>query len=296
MHPIRANCPHREKFIMRRLLPLLTLGLLAPPAVRADEPAKPAQGIEVPYRLTVPKHILIRAKINNKGPFNFILDTGAPALFIATKVAEKIGVESDKNGWGTVRLEIEGGVVLEKARARIETPFQLEGMNGLGLAGAELHGIIGYNILAQYRMEIDFTRDRMVWTKLDWQPKAPMGQGGKGGGQGGLEIMGTIMKMLGGFLGRKADPDVVTRGFFGLDATEDGEDVVIKSVLENGPAGEAGLKAGDRLVKFNGRSVYGLDGLRRFIDKVTGGETVEVLVQRKGGEKVTLKIKAGEGL
>src|SRR5581483_11912212 len=133
---------------MRRLLPLLAVGLLASP-LRADEPRKAPEKFEVPYRLTLPKHILIRAKINNKGPFNFILDTGAPALFIATKVADKIGLDSDKNGWGTIdRFEIEGGVVIPKAKARIETPFQLEGMNGMGLAGCELHGIIGYNILA----------------------------------------------------------------------------------------------------------------------------------------------------
>ena len=34
----------------------------------------------------------------------------------------------------------------------------------MGFAGAELHGIIGYNVLARYRMEIDFTRDKMTWT------------------------------------------------------------------------------------------------------------------------------------
>ena len=67
---------------MRRFLPLLALGLLAPPpgnaARGADEPKKAPEQFEVPYRLTIPKHILVRAKINGKGPFNFILDTGAP--------------------------------------------------------------------------------------------------------------------------------------------------------------------------------------------------------------------------
>ena len=58
---------------------LLLAALLLPAGgVRADEKGKEAaKPIEVPYRLTVPKHVLVRAKINGKGPFNFILDTGA---------------------------------------------------------------------------------------------------------------------------------------------------------------------------------------------------------------------------
>jgi hypothetical protein len=282
---------------MRRLFPLLALGLLAPP-LQGDEPKKAeAERIEIPYRLTAVKHILVRAKINNKGPFNFILDTGAPALFVATDVCKKLGIKEDKKGWGTFeRFEIEGGLVLTKARGRIDTPFQLEGMNGMGLAGAELHGIIGYNILAQFQMEIDFTRDKMVWTRLDWTPKAPKGIEGKGG-QGGLEFFGSIMKLLGSFLGRKADPDVTTRGFLGLELGEDGEDAIVKSVLPGGPAAEAGLKSGDRFVKFKGRSVYGLDGLLRFTNRTTAGEQIKVIVKRgRTGEEIELTIKPGEGL
>ena len=70
--------------------------------------------------------------------------------------------------------------MLPKAKGRIETPFQLEGINGLGLAGVELHGMIGYNVLARYRMEIDFTRNKMVWTPLDFQPKSAGRPGRKG--------------------------------------------------------------------------------------------------------------------
>jgi hypothetical protein len=112
------------------VLAALSLSML----VRADDAVKTTvKSYEVPYRLTVPKHVLVRAKINGKGPFNFILDTGAPALFLATKVARKLGVESDSRGWGVIdRFEIEGGVVLKKVKGRIEDPFQIEGMNGLG--------------------------------------------------------------------------------------------------------------------------------------------------------------------
>src|SRR5438105_704572 len=90
---------------------LLAAGCLAPPAW-ADE-GKKADGKthQVPYRLTNFNHVMVRAKINGKGPFNFIVDTGAPALFVATKAAGSVGVEADSKGWGTFdKFEIEGGV------------------------------------------------------------------------------------------------------------------------------------------------------------------------------------------
>jgi serine protease DegQ len=270
---------------------------LAPP-LRADEPTKAnAKPIEVPYRTTIPKHIMVRAKINGKGPFNFILDTGAPALFVSTAVCKKLGIEPDAKGWGVFdKFEIEGGVVIPKAKGRIEDPFQLEGMNGMGLAGAELHGIIGYNILAKYRMEIDFTKDKMVWTPLDFEPVAPLGLGGKGGGSGGLELVGSIMKVLGAFLGKKPTPDVVTRGFLGVELEQKGDDVVmIKKVLENSPADKAGVKAGDRITKVKGRTIENIQDIERFIKKMKADEPVALTVERDKGTK-EIEFKTGEGL
>src|SRR5262249_35413683 len=67
--------------------------------------------------------------------------------------------------------------------------------------------------------------------------------------------------------------------------------------LANGPAGAAGLKPGDRLVKFQGRSVYGLDGLQQFTRKGAPGDKIKVRGQRgKGKQKVELGFTAGEGL
>jgi hypothetical protein len=263
-----------------------------------DRPKPKAEPIEIPYRLTIPKHIMVRAKINNKGPFNFILDTGAPALFVATSIGEKLGLKADKNGWTNFeRFEIEGGLVIENAKGIVQTPFQLEGMNGLGMAGAELHGMIGYNILARYRMEIDFTRDKMVWTPLDWTPELPMrANGGKGGGAGGLEMMGSIMKVFGGMLGRKATPDYVLRPTFAMElAEEKGEVVRVQSIHTDGPAHKAGLQKGDVITKVKGRTVTDIGDVQRFMDKMKKGEKVELTVER-GGAKKTITIEVGEGL
>jgi len=43
-------------------------------------------------------------------------------------------------------------------------------MNGLGLAGVELHGVVGYNVLAKFRITYDFTADKLVIVPLDYDP------------------------------------------------------------------------------------------------------------------------------
>jgi hypothetical protein len=276
-------------------LPLLALALLGPPLL-ADTP-KPAGGetYEVPYRLTNVKHILVRAKINGKGPYNFILDTGAPALFVSTKAAKELGVKPNRSGFATFdRFEIEGGVVIAKARGVVEDPPQLLGMNGLGIAGFELHGMIGYDLIAPYRMEIDFTKDTMTWTKLDFKPQPLPSREGRGGMPADMSAMGAIMQFLGAFLGKKTTV-LEPRGFFGLSVEQDNLGVVVKSVLPGGPADRAGLKAGDRVTELGGRTVRTSDDLLKYAGGVPPGGECAVTVKRGAGE-TTITIKAGEGL
>ena len=267
------------------------------PSARAGEPATPAaKSFQVPYRLTKPKHILVRAKINGKGPYNFIVDTGAPALFVAVPVADKVGVKADDKGWSTFdRFEIEGGVVLTKLKGRVETPPQVEGMNGLGLAGVELHGMIGYNVLARYRMEIDFTRDKMVWTPLDYKMKAPVSLGGRKGGAGGIDLLGGILKSVGSLLGTKASPPVRLRGFLGVELKDGDDNPIVQAVLADGPAGKAGLKAGDHITHVQGRTVLDTQDVDRFLRRLNPGDSIKLTVQR-GDDKKDIAVKLGEGL
>src|SRR5262245_33699537 len=98
---------------MCRVPAILVLLVLAIPAPAAEAPP-----IQVPYRLSLANHVLIRARLNGKGPYHFLMDSGAPTLFVATAVGRKLGVEPDARGLGTFdRVEIEGGVVLEKVSA-----------------------------------------------------------------------------------------------------------------------------------------------------------------------------------
>src|SRR6266568_5393274 len=175
------------------VLPILFLGVVSSALADDKKPAK-EEVFQIPYRLTATQHVLVRAKINGKGPFNFILDTGAPALFVSTAVGKKLDLKTDKDGWATLdRFVLEGGAAVTKAKARIEDPFQLEGMNGLGLAGAHLDGMIGYNIIARFRIEFDFTQDKLAFTALNFDPPPPQGLGVGPGATGGLDTMAAIM-------------------------------------------------------------------------------------------------------
>jgi hypothetical protein len=268
------------------------------PPLGADEVRDPAVGksFHVPYHRSATQHVIVRAKINGKGPYNFLIDTGAPTLYVATELCEKLHIKPDKKGWGTFdRFEIEGGVVLKHLDGRVEDPFQLEGMNGMGLAGVHLHGVIGYTVLARYRLEFDFTKDKMTWTRLAFDPPQPQGLGGKGGMPAGLTAMGTIMKTLGAVLGRSSAPPSVPRGFLGVELAEADGHVTVRAVLKGSPAAKAGLQAGDRIQVVGDKPIKSLAELRRAVARRTAGETVALTVERDG-QTHAIAVRAGEGL
>src|SRR5438309_1623431 len=215
---------------------LLALLLAFPAFTQADEPKKIEKKFDakpglVPYRLTDTHHTLVRVKINGKGPFNFIVDTGCPVFLIAEPVGKKIGLKTEK-GWAVLEsLEMEGGLELTKVKARVETPFQIEGMNGMGLAGVELHGLMGYTVLARYKMDFDYTKKQMLWSPLRTEPLEPQPLKGAKGASAGMEVMIGLVKILTFLSGVGPAPPPQPRGFFGVVLEQQHQDVVVLRVL-----------------------------------------------------------------
>src|SRR3954451_20634758 len=109
--------------MMKRRLSRLGL-LLALAALAPDSGRDPAVGTayRVPYRLTQTNHYLVRVRVNGKGPFNFLVDSGAPALYVGTEAARKAGLTPEKGEFWTDldRLDIEGGATLRGVKGRVE--------------------------------------------------------------------------------------------------------------------------------------------------------------------------------
>ena len=271
---------------------VICLGL-APGASAADP--KPPARYEIPYRLTDTKHVLVRAKINGKGPFNLILDTGAPAVFITKPIAKKAGVELDKKGWGSFNaFEIEGGAKVEKVKARVEDLVQIDGMNTMGLAGVELHGVIGYNVLARFRIEYDFTSDKLVFTRLEgFEPPPPEKIKAEGGDD--IQSMGPLIKMLAALSGIKPNFDVVPRGFVGIEFEEAKDRVVVKKVFPGSPAEKAGLKVGDAIESVKASTIDSGKELAAALAKAGVGAKIRFTVKR-GDKTEELTIELGKGL
>lgn len=274
------------------LLPLLSFS--------SDEPKLAAAGRthRVPYRMSETLHMIVRAKFNGKGPFNFIVDTGAPAMFVTKAVAKEVGVENGEDGWATFdEMEIEGGAKIKGAKARVEDIFQIRGMNSLGLPGVRLDGVLGYNILARYRMEFDLTKSSMTWTELDFDPPLPQPIGGEGGKSAPpeLEMIGSLIQGFGALMNRGAKPESPgPRGFFGFELSDGNGTVQIKSVIPGAPAATGGLKPGDTLVDFAGKPVKSAADMLKLATSIGVGEEIRVVVKR-GKEKVELTVTTGKG-
>lgn len=290
------------------LVLVLTLAALA----GADAPPKTGQGrvadagrsYRVPYRLTDTNHFLVRVRINGKGPFNFLVDTGAPALYVATETAKKVGLEPGGDAFWTPveRLDFEGGAALRDVKARVEDPFQLVGMNALGLPGTSIDGILGFTMLARYRIELDPTQDRMTWTRLDFEPAEPPAPRHRPGDRPPPEMqamnaLGPLAKVAAALMGRQPEVELLPRGFLGieLEAAKPAGLRVVR-VLAGSPAAQAGVRVDDRIVRVGDRDVSSLNDIRAAVATVRRGDRIRLAVRRDQPEPLTLTLTAGEGL
>jgi hypothetical protein len=285
-------------------------GRSGPPAAKLD----PQIGcsFQVPYRLTETNHFLVRVRLNGKGPFNFLVDSGAPALFIATATAKKIGLKPDPaEFWTPVdQLDLEGGIRLAGTKARIEDPFQLVGMNALGLPGASIDGILGFTVLARFRLEIDLTKDRMTWTRLAYEPRDPpvpkQRPGEDGGAPRGIQAMnaiGPLAKGLAFLMGKQPEERQQPRGFLGLVWSEklgSGQrELVVRTVLGGSPAARGGICSGDSIVRISGHAILGLEDAYAALAEIRSGDVIPLVVRRgaaANARELRLNLTAGEGL
>ncbi len=279
---------------------LALASLLPAPACARD--AAIGRSYRIPYRITDTNHFLVRLRINGKGPFNFLVDTGAPALYISTETARKVGLDPDPDEFWTPvdRIDFEGGARLDGIKGRVEDPFQLVGMNALGLPGASIDGILGFTVLARFRIELDLTKDRMVWTRLDFEPKDPPvpPRGARGRPPTEIQAMnalGPLAKVAALLVGKQPEEQLHPRGFLGLELAEAEGAVRVSGVLADSPAAKAGVQAGDRLVRLGDRGVATLAAARKAVAELQAGKDVTLTV-RRGETTHDLTLTAGEGL
>jgi hypothetical protein len=295
------NMPMRSRPMKRRITVLgliLTMAALAP-ADPKKTPPDVGKAYSVPYRLTLTNHYLVRVKINGKGPFNFLVDTGAPALYIGTEAAKAIGLEPSKTEFFTDvdRLDLEGGASLTNIKGRVEDPFQLVGMNALGLPGAKIEGILGFTILARFKMEFDPTKDRMTWTRLDYEPKEPFIPAGQKDRKAPAEVeamsmLGPAMKLASVFIGKQPEDIYHPQGLLGIELDDH---LKITAILADSPAARAGIQVGDTLVSLRDKSVADRKAAHLAIAPMRAGDKVVVVVDRDG-KKQEFSLVAADGL
>jgi hypothetical protein len=277
----------------RYLVSCLALVLLAN-LCRADEEVKP---IKVPFELLKSHHIAVMVKINGKGPYRLIFDTGAPFMLMSGKIAKEsgvlpknfkrplfalFGVISDKP-FKVESLEI-GDV---KARGLLTMVMDHPTVKALAEVVGPLEGIVGFSFFARYKMTIDYQAKELTFIPTRYEPPA--------------DIMKSMEKMMMAIAAKEKPPKKVLApaAQWGFRVTKEAGDqeagVLVKEVLPGSAAAAAGLQEGDRLLTLDDRWTDTVLECYTAASFVLPGTEARLRIQRKGKE-MELKVRPQKGL
>lgn len=257
------------------------------PATRGDDKKQPLtadeKAVVVPFELLKSRHMAIQVKINDKGPYRLIFDTGAPTNLVNNKIAKEAGIvgKVDKGG-----LPLFGAAPTPKTIKKLEIgDLKLEGMATMVMdhptvaaiadVVGPVEGIVGFPFFARYKMTIDYQKKEMTLTPNGYVP--------------GDAMAGMMEKLMGASGGKKPEPAVVAPaavwGFEVSRAKDDDEPgVAVDAVLAKSPVALGGLKKGDRLLTLDGRWTDTVSDTFTAASLVKPGKPVTLVVKRDGKE------------
>jgi hypothetical protein len=271
-----------------RLLALALTVLLAPIAEAGEQP-KP---FSVPFHTIKTQHMVVEVKINGKGPFRLIFDTGAPDSLINNRLAKEADVLPKNFKPGFALFGARGQFKIKAFEAGDLKAENLSVMvvdhptvAAISDAVGPIDGIVGFTFFARYTMTIDYQKKVMTFVPNGFRPP---------------DTLQAIMKMMLASKAEREKPRVLAPGaLFGFqvekETTDAADGVTIKEVLPETPAAAAGFKAGDRLLTFDGRWTDTVNDCYLAASFVRPGATVAATVMRDG-KQTKLKIKAKSGL
>jgi hypothetical protein len=270
---------------------LVLVAFVAAP-VWAEEKPSATQPVKVPIEILKSKHIAVQVKVNGKGPFRLIFDTGAPAMLVSTRLAreaEVIPKNTKKSPFGIFggrpekmkTMEI-GDLKVENVPAMVMDHPLVEIMSSIL---GPIDGIVGYPFWGRYRMTVDYQAKEMTFVPVNYKPE---------------DIMQTLMNtMMLRMDGNNAPTILSPKAQWGFTAGKDSDDeesgVLVREVLKDSAVDKAGLKRDDRVLTLDGRWTDTVVDLFEAAGHVSPGATVPLKIKRDGKE-MTLKVTPVSGL
>jgi hypothetical protein len=231
---------------MRITATALIIAICVPKVSAADAPTP----ITVPFELLKTKHMVVEIKVNGKGPYRVIFDTGAPVMLLNNKVAKASGlvekgakpslfnpfgsmgqVKIKAFELGDLKAEDLATVVMDHPTVEIFSKFM-----------GPIEGIVGFPFFARYKMTIDYQAKELTFVPNGYDPPDTL-----------QAMMGKMMSVSSGKPRAKVLAPAAQWGLTLEEANADEDGIVVKSVLPGGAAERAGIKPADRICTIDGR-------------------------------------------
>lgn len=112
--------------------------------------------------------ILVPVEVNEQGPFDFILDTGAGTSLLSVELAEKLkvkvlGSKQGQSAGGAVTVSLAKVDSFSVGDARLpDVDVGIVDLRHIGATvGARIDGDLGYNVLKSFRVSIDYEKHQL---------------------------------------------------------------------------------------------------------------------------------------
>jgi hypothetical protein len=241
-------------------------------------------------------HMALQVKINGKGPYRLIFDTGAPVNMLSVRIAK----EADLLGPNIKRpknvpplsaaqqvlidkMELGGLVATDQPAIIMDHPT----IRAMAEMFGPIDGLVGFPLFARHRTTIDYQARKITFVPNGFEPTDV--------------VHNVLILMMSRMPGAKEQPVKIlapaAQWGIRLDEKKSDDDqpgVTVAEVLAESAAARAGVKAGDRLLTIDGRWTDTIADCFRAAEAIKPRQRVDVVL-RRDGKSVTLTIAPAAG-